>query len=281
MHGEGTQQENFPQLHISLPLADELFINTKTTLKEIQKKIDSTKKPFSLNLNGTLEIEVNAKYKKEQQTMNIAGIIEGSDPELKNEYLIIGAHLDHVGEQADKLLFPGANDNASGSAAVLEIAKVYAKNQIKPKRSVIFVLFASEEQGMIGSEFFADHLPVPAEKIIAMFNLDCIGYGDSIQIGNGKSSPVLWYLARQTDSLYTNRMVELTWGGGGADASAFHNKSIPCLYFVSTNSYEHLHRPSDTYKTLNKKLFEKITQLAFLMSIQVANGYYKREVILQ
>ena len=281
MHGEGVQHENFPQMHISLPVADEFFINTNKSLKVIQKIIDSTKMPYSFSLNKIIEMEVNAEYKKEQPTMNIVGIIEGSDPQLKNEYLIIGAHLDHVGKQADEILFPGANDNASGSAAVLEIAKVYAQNKIKPKRSIIFVLFTGEEQGMVGSEFFVNHLPVPVEKVIAMFNLDCIAYGDSIQIGNGKSSPKLWYLAKQTDSLYTKMMVEQTWGGGGADATPFHKKSIPCLYFVTTNSYEHLHYMTDTYRTLNTVLFEKITKLAYLVSLQVANGYYNKEIVLQ
>jgi hypothetical protein len=281
MHGEGVQHENLPQMHISLKLADEFFYKTNKSIKIIQKLIDSTKLPSSFNLNTILEMEVNAEYKKEQPTMNIVGIIEGSDPEFKNEYLVIGAHLDHVGRQADGILFPGANDNASGSAAVVEIAKVYAQNKIKPKRSIIFVLFTGEEQGMIGSEFFVNHLPVPIEKVIAMFNLDCIGYGDSIQIGNGKSSPKLWYLAKQTDSLYTKMLVERTWSGGGADATAFHKKSIPCLYFVSTNSYEHLHYMTDTYETLNTVLFEKITRLAYLVSLQVANGYYNKEIVLQ
>ncbi len=281
MHGVGIQNENFPQMHISIPLAEEVFDKTNKTIKIIQNIIDSTKTPYSFSLNRIIEMEVNAEYKKEQPTMNIVGIIDGSDPKFKDEYLVIGAHLDHVGKQADEILFPGANDNASGSAAVIEIAKVYAKNKIKPKRSIIFVLFTGEEQGMAGSEYFVNQLPVPVEKVIAMFNLDCIGYGDSIQIGNGKSSPKLWYLAKQTDSLYTKMMVEPTWSGGGADATAFYKKSIPCIYFVSTNGYEHLHYMTDTYGTLNTVLFEKITRLAYLISLQVANGYYNKEIVLQ
>lgn len=108
-----------------------------------------------MNLTTKAQIEVSAIYEQNARTMNVIAMIEGSDLKLKDEYVIVGAHLDHVGSQAD-LLFPGANDNASGSAAVLEIAKAFTNGGLQPKRSIVFVLFASEEQGLNGAKHFVE-----------------------------------------------------------------------------------------------------------------------------
>ncbi|MBP1683647.1 MAG: putative aminopeptidase [Ignavibacteriaceae bacterium] len=212
--------------------------------------------------------------------MNVVGLLEGNDPELKNEYLIIGAHLDHVGSQAG-LLFPGANDNASGSAAIFELANAFQTSSLRSKRSIIFVLFASEEQGLYGSKFFVKNMNIDTNKVIAMLNLDCIGYGDSIQIGNGKSAPELWKLTDEIDELNSNLMIKDTWKGGGADLTPFHEKGIPGLYFVSKYSYDHLHLPTDTPETLNPDLFESIVKLAYLTAREVADGNYHKETTIK
>jgi hypothetical protein len=278
MHGEGEQPVDFPQLHISIKAANDLLSKVGLTISDCQTKIDEKKKPFSFLTQTKAKVVATTYYQKEARTMNVVALLEGSDPVLKNEYVVIGAHLDHVGSQAG-LLFPGANDNASGSAGVLEIAKAFSFYKTKPKRSIIFVLFASEEQGLFGSKHFVENLKVPKEKIVAMLNLDCIGYGDSIQVGNGKSAPQLWQIAKQFDDKNFKLMVNDTWSGGGADATPFHEKGIPSLYFVSKYSYDHLHLPTDTVETLNPDLFESIVKLAFLTAKQTADGNYQREEV--
>lgn len=270
IHGEGEQMINFPELHIDLPVADELLDGSGYFLKDLQTKIDSTKKPFSLQLKHQAAINVIAKYEKEKEVPNVIAFLEGSDTNLKNEFVIIGAHLDHVGGQAGKIYFPGANDNASGSAALLQIARAFSALDKKPKRSICFAFFASEEQGLYGSTFLANNLPFPKEKLKAMINLDCVGYGDSIQVGGGESSPAFWNTAKKLDAETSKLMVKQTWKGGGADAEPFFQKGIPTLYFVTTNSYKHLHMLSDKPETLNKNLFEAITKLAFLTTLKIA-----------
>jgi hypothetical protein len=276
MHGEGEQTIDFPQLHISLDAANTLLSKTGFTISDCQTKIDEKKKPLSMILTTKAQIEVHASYEKNARTMNVVAMLNGKDEKLQEEYVIIGAHLDHVGSPAG-LLFPGANDNASGSAAVLEIAEAFVKGGIEPKRSVIFVLFASEEQGLNGAKHFVDSWKKGYDKITAMINLDCVGYGDSIQVGNGKSSPELWKIANEIDETSFNSMVDRTWSGGGADATPFYEKDVPCLYFVTTNSYDHLHLPTDEVSTLNPTLYEKIVRLAHLTTLEVANGNYQRE----
>ena len=280
MHGEGEQRDSFPQLHISLEAANDFLSLINMSINECQSRVDDKKAPFSFLTRRKAEIKVNTHYEVSAKTMNVVGLLEGNDSELKNEYLIIGAHLDHVGSQAG-LLFPGANDNASGSAAVIELAKAFQKSETKPRRSIIFVLFASEEQGLFGSKFFVENLKIDTNKIIAMFNLDCIGYGDSIQIGNGKSSPKLWRIANEIDGSNSNLMVNDTWKGGGADLTAFYEKGIPGLYFVSKYSYDHLHLPTDTPETLNPVLFESIVRLAYLTAREIADGNYHKETTIK
>ena len=280
MHGDGEQLDSFPQLHISLEAANDFLNSTGFSISKYQKLIDDNKTPYSLLLGTNAIIKVVAEYEKEAKTMNVVGKIEGTDPKLKDEYLVIGAHLDHVGSQAG-LIFPGANDNASGSAGVLELAEAFQFSHTKPKRSILFVLFASEEQGLLGSKFFVENLMNDTSKIIAMLNLDCIGYGDSIQVGNGKSSPELWKIADSTDEINSNLMVKDTWNGGGADATPFLEKGIPCLYFVSKYSYDHLHLPTDTPETLNPELFENIVKLVYLTAREVADENYLREKVIK
>lgn len=279
--GSGEQNIDFPELHIDIPVANEILNETGFTLKDLQTKIDSTKIPFSLSTKNKVTIKVKTDYAKEKRTMNVVGLLEGKDKKLKNEYIVIGAHLDHVGGQGGKVYFPGANDNASGSAAVMEIAQAFAEGEIENKRSVVFVLFTCEEQGLYGAKYLANHLPVKPEQVVAMMNMDCIGYGDSIQIGNGKSAPHLWQIAKQIDMRNDKMMIDATWNGGGADAAPFHEKGIPVIYFVTKNSYEHLHELTDKPETLNKSLYQQITKLAFLTVKEIAEGKYKRETVLK
>ncbi|MFZ4591132.1 MAG: M20/M25/M40 family metallo-hydrolase, partial [Ignavibacteria bacterium] len=157
MDGEGEQLENFPMIHVDLPVVSEIFDKSGKDLKSLQTEIDDTKATKSFTTNQIVKIEVNAKYDKSRKTMNVAGLLEGSDPVLKNEYLIIGAHLDHVGGQAGEIYFPGANDNASGSASVLEMARTFVKSGVKPKRSIVFILFSNEESGLNGAKFYAEN----------------------------------------------------------------------------------------------------------------------------
>lgn len=280
MHGEGEQLEDFPQLHISIDAANALLNRLGFSIKECQTKIDEAKSPHSFITGSKAQIKVKAYYQKEARTMNVVGLLDGSDPHLKDEYLILGAHLDHVGSQAG-ILFPGANDNASGSAAIIELARVFSLDSQKPKRNILFVLFAAEEQGLFGSKHFVENLKIDPERIIAIFNLDSISSGDSIQVGNGKSFPELWNIAKRIDKENFNLVVEDTWSGGGADLTPFYEKGIPGLYFVSKYSYEHLHLPTDTPETLNQVLYENLVKLVYLTAKEIAGGNYKRETTIK
>jgi hypothetical protein len=276
LEGDGPEDARFPMLQVSDSVAQGMLKPAGLDLAALEAEIDSTKSPRSHALPVSVRVDVRAHYHARQPSVNVVGFLEGSDPALRGQAVVVGAHLDHVGSQGD-LYFPGANDNASGSAAVLALARAFARPDLRPRRTVFFALFSSEESGLQGSRRFVERPPVPLETIVAYLNLDCVGVGDSIQVGGGKTSPKLWRIARDLDRRGARLTIEETWGGGGADAAPFAEKKIPTLYFASRYSYRHLHLPSDTPATLNPRLFEALTRLAYQTAWKVAQGEYAGE----
>ncbi|MCX7975317.1 MAG: M28 family peptidase, partial [Candidatus Aminicenantes bacterium] len=143
---------------ISEKVADMIFKEVNSSSAEIRKALENYKRPISFPLKSKLFYSVSSRHLANGIGYNICGWVEGSDPKLKKELIIVGAHFDHCGQHMG-LLFPGANDNASGSATVMAIAKAFASLRKKPKRSVMFVLFGGEEMGLQGSTYFAQNLP--------------------------------------------------------------------------------------------------------------------------
>jgi hypothetical protein len=276
LEGPGPEDEGFPRLMVDLPVADQMVRTAGVGLGDLKAAIDSTRQPHSRELNLSVRIGVKARYRAQQPSVNVVGVLAGSDPALRDQALVVGAHLDHVGHQGD-IYFPGANDNASGAAAVLAIAQAFAQGGARPKRSVVFVLFSSEESGLFGSKRFVERPPVPLAKMVAYINLDCVAVGDSIQLGSGKTSPRLWQIARDLDARGARLSVADTWGGGGADAAPFAQQGVPTLYFASKFSYPHLHQPGDVLATLNPPLYEALARLAYRTAWTVAAGDYPGE----
>lgn len=268
---------NFPMIHAGERFTDSLFSKLPYKPLDYYQMINRDKAPHSIETEKSVYININAMYFDAKKTYNVVGMIEGSDPKLKDEYVILGAHLDHVGFQGDNLYFPGANDNASGVAGLIAIADAIGKLNTKPRRSIVFVVFSSEESGMKGSKYFVDNLPVAPNQVLAMLNFDCIGQGDSIAIGGKLSYPNLWGIAKKLDKKYTKLLSDKTFGGGGADAQAFHEVGIPTLYFNTSGGCKYLHQVTDKPSTLNKELFEKTAYLGYVTALELANGKYKRE----
>ena len=217
--------------------------------------------------------EVTSRRRRTWQ--NVIAAFPGNDPNFKNEYVLVTAHLDHVGFQGDSLYYPGANDNASGSAIVMEVARMWRKSRIKPDRTIVFALFSCEEHGLDGSKFFANNFPGDTVKIAAILNIDCAGYGDSLMIGGGKSVPTLWGIS-QTYGI-NKPLSQRTWYGGGADAQPFFEKGVPSLYFATVNSYTYLHRPEDKPETLNPAMLELTADIVFKTTLKIASKDYKKE----
>jgi len=195
-------------------------------------------------------------------------MLEGTDPHLKEQIMVIGAHYDHLGMGGPESRLPdtvavhhGADDNASGTAGVLELAQAFAGSRNILGRSMIFVAFTGEEEGVLGSDYYVKHPIMPLEKTVAMLNMDMIGRLNSRKlIVNGVgTSPGFESLARKynTDSMFVLRLTRD--GYGSSDQSNFYLKKIPVLFFF-TDIHPDYHRPSDTYDKINYSGMEQVVR---------------------
>jgi len=255
----GEASSTIPVMQISRRVADLLLATGgAASLSDLQKTIDSTATPKSMALRD-VEIAGDVALKRSSaQVRNVVGYLPGSGVHA-DEFAIVGAHYDHLGtgQLGHTLGLPGsiyhgADDNASGVAAVLEIAAQVAKAP-PPPRSIIFVFFTAEEEGLIGSDWFVNHPPVPLEKVVAMLNMDMVGRlrNENLLVGG-------WGTAANFDSIVKSAVVgtpihtqSFEKGGlGPTDHMSFALKKIPVL-FLFTGLHADYHRPTDTADKIN------------------------------
>lgn len=205
----------------------------------------------------------------ELPTQNIVAFLPGSDPSLRGQTIIIGAHIDHLGRSPASALDPeardairnGADDNASGTAAVLEMARLLSARP--PRRSVLFVNFSGEELGLLGSQYFVEHAPVPVDSIVAMLNFDMVGRmrGDSLivyGVATAREMPLVLDSANAPLRLSISRVGD---GFGPSDHSSFFARGIPVLHFF-TNIHEDYHRATDDAEKINAAGAARVVALA-------------------
>jgi hypothetical protein len=216
---------------------------------------------IGLNLTGrpkaTASLTV-ALTKKQVEAANVVGILPGTDPALKNEAIVIGAHYDHLGHGGEgsldvnsKEIHHGADDNASGTSAMLELAARFAKAK-NNKRTIIFIAFSGEEEGLIGSKFYVNNPLFPLDKTVAMINMDMVGRlkDGKLTVGGIGTASEFKALA-EAKNMGAKYTLELSEDGfGPSDHSSFYGKQVPVL-FLFTNSHADYHKPSDTADKIN------------------------------
>lgn len=201
-------------------------------------------------------------------TQNVFALRRGTDAALRGEYVVVGAHFDHLGSSTDGALDPdshalrlGADDNASGTAAVMELARIFARNPAR--RSIIFANFSGEEQGLLGSEYFVEHSPVPLDSIAAMVNFDMVGRlrADKLIVYGVATAAELPALLDSANMVAPLQVAAQGDGFGPSDQSSFYAKDIPVLHFF-TDLHEDYHRASDTPDKINAAGEARVVGLA-------------------
>jgi Zn-dependent M28 family amino/carboxypeptidase len=238
---------------------------------------------IGLKAKGTSGFRQPFANKKGVKHTNVVGLLEGSDATLKKEYVVVGAHHDHLGNK-DDTLFPGADDNASGVATLLEIAAALKENGA-PKRSVLFVTFDGEERGLIGSKHFIEKPPVPIGSIVAMINFDMVSRGAATHVcvcGKSESPELIAHAEANAEraGIALNFDYDAKWRNS-SDHGSFANAQIPWLYF-GVEDHEDYHKPTDTADKVDRAKIEKIARLGYLTLRGVAEaekppGYVKPE----
>lgn len=226
------------------------------------------------------------KHTKGRETQNIIGYVEGTDPDLKHEVVVVGAHMDHVGKagqrgpgkvggpKGDDDIWNGADDNGSGTATVMEVARAFMEAGIKTKRSVIFVWFSAEEWGLLGSAYYVNHTPkeFPIEDHVAMINLDMVGRNPNRPCsvsGGGTWSGWRTLLEKADDGIGADFRLS-SEVGGGSDHVSFARKGVPCLHFF-TGFHSDYHRVSDHVDRIAFDRAAKIAQAIVRLTAYVAN----------
>lgn len=274
---------DIPVVNISRSMIDTLLNNSKNQfIADLENSINKTKKSNSFHLFEKLLVKTDLQLNK-QLTQNVYGILEGSDASLKNEYIIIGAHYDHLGfggpgsgsRMPDTVVVHnGADDNASGVAGLIEMAqKLYAEKN-KLKRSVIFVAFSAEELGLLGSKYFAKNLPVKTTQIKAMVNFDMIGRLQTTDpyiliSGTGTSAESENLL----NELGKNTKILLKFspeGYGASDHASFYAQNIP-VFFFTTGAHEDYHTPFDDAERINYEGEKQVLDFAYMLISNLVN----------
>ena len=265
--------EGFTAAMISTKAADTLFAELALTAAEVERELEAKKTPHSFALRASVRYRVSSRHFPNGVGYNIVGLIQGSDPRLRDQCIVVGGHFDHCGRHMG-MLFAGADDNASGSATVMAIAEAFAKYGTRPKRSVLFVLFGGEEQGLIGSSYFAEHLPAPFTKVDAMFNFDMTGEGDGTNYGCTPEPPEL----KRTIEIANKGVgtIRRDWpikevGVRSSDYAPFFQKGAACAAFFSNGPHVAYHQTGDTIYRINPDMLADVARLGFLSAYRWAD----------
>lgn len=211
------------------------------------------------------------------ETENVVGFLGGSHPERSKEVIVIGAHYDHLGKDAETgAIYPGADDDASGTSVMLEVAEAFASDEQRPERSLVFIAFGAEELGLIGSSYYVAHPLRPIAETRWMVNLEMMGRGDEGKV-------TLMLLSRLPDALLDvigeNAMelgLEPVDGGTAhirsGDQFPFHDAKVPILCFYGGENHPDYHQPSDTADKIQPEWMQSVGRLVYRSIAACANG---------
>jgi aminopeptidase YwaD len=267
-----------PVIQVTRSVANKILQETGFTIETLESEIKEKSTSISVETNTVVSAHVNIVPEK-TESQNVAALLPGIDSELKNEYVIVGAHYDHLGmggqgsgsRTVDTIaVHYGADDNASGVAAVIELAEKLAGEK-KNRRSIIFAAFGAEEMGLIGSKAFTGNPPFETENMVAMFNFDMVGRLDSVSnslsIGGTQT-------AKESEELISrlNPGFKLALSGEGigpSDHASFYLQDIP-VFFISTSAHSDYHTPLDGADAINYTGTKQVTEFAHLLVRELA-----------
>ncbi len=272
--GRMARPVEIPVLNVNLATANRLLQSARLSVASIVEKITTTRQPLSQPIpNRRVEMSVSIEPRK-GIARNVIGFLPGSDPAKREEIIVIGAHYDHVGFGEVGSLAPesgdvhhGADDNASGTAGLLELARMLSAERERLGRSVLFIAFSGEEEGLVGSAYFVRNPTVPLDKIVAMLNLDMIGRmtNDRLSVSGIGSSPQWEEMVKSANSEGLTLSLSQS-ATGGSDHTSFFLRNIPVLFFF-TGMHPDYHRPSDTWDKINYEGQAKVVQMVYRVAV--------------
>jgi hypothetical protein len=274
----GPENVGIVMVQVKNAIADGWFQAAGKTLKDVQDQINSNTKPAPFAFPDSLHLALNIDIETTRATVdNVLAWLPGQT----DEYVIIGAHYDHLGRgNFDSLapsqvgqIHPGADDNASGTAGVLELARLLAPERGKLKRSILFMDFAGEELGLLGSAEWVKEPTRPLKKAVAMLNMDMIGRikDDKVYIGGVGTGSTFNSVLEQAQKEAPFKIESSAGGYSSSDHTSFVTRKIPVLFFFS-GLHSDYHKPSDTWDKINGTSAARLLDMVASVALQLANA---------
>ncbi len=270
LKGNFPYQSKLPSVKANVRVANALSVGLETSLSTIRSLIDENGKPMSFPLEVDARLQVNAVYTQSAKSYNVVGKLEGKHKTLKNRYILVSAHTDHVGYQGG-LIFNGADDNASGVSVLYELIRSFPYLVQKPDRSILIVGFSGEEKGLIGSKYFVNNPPVPLNKIDAVINLDMVGQGSFIALFRGLKHPSI-YSAFAGNADIAGIKITSSDDNPSSDQKPFVDAGVPAVMLLTIGEHVGYHTANDDADNLSVQLLEDVAQLTLLSVWTLANG---------
>lgn len=274
-----TTDAGLPVIYVTAAVADWLLDGSAESTQTLKTKIEKTQKPNSFIIPASRADVVTDLDHERRLTANIIGKLPGSDPQFQEQAVIIGAHYDHLGRSSEGALDPdkageihnGADDNASGTAGMLELAQYFAAQNQRPRRSLIFMAYSGEELGLLGSAHYVKQPTFPLAQTTAMINMDMIGrMKDSALVVQGVGTAPQWQPLIERMQPPELKLSLKKEGPGPSDHSSFYQKNVPVLFFF-TNQHEDYHRVTDDADKINVEGEARILQFISHLVTEIAN----------
>ena len=273
----GTDEESkIPVVHVGEGVIAQFF-GSVDSLRSLEAEIDRNVSPRSFPIAGSEAFIRTSTSIQEFHANNVVGLLPGSDPAHAGETVIVGAHYDHLGEMkvhkpGERYIFKGADDNASGTCALLGVAAAAGGLSRAPRRSILCIAFSGEEKGLFGSEYYARHPLRPLKTTVAMLNMDMVGRNaeDTLYMVGSDSSPDIARIAREEDWIPAFALVDQTLTMGGSDHMSFMKRNIPDLFFHSGLENEY-HTVNDVPELIDIHKIDRVAELVFLTAYHIAN----------
>jgi len=263
---------NFFIVSVEKKVTDFIFKDLSLELRYLLREIEEKGSPFSIETGVEAFLSFKTDFDEKREARNVLAKITGNDEKMRNEYLILGAHLDHLGRNPLGEVMNGANDNASGTAVVMEVARVLNTNRSQFKRTIIFALWAGEEQGLLGSKYYVEHPLFPLEKTIVYLNLDMVGQGkEALNFWGEYYGPQIWRILKERlPHKILERIKPGRGGPGGSDHTPFLMEGIQAFALMSDGYHLKYHQSRDDFDLIRPEVLrisgEFVTQALEILS---------------
>ncbi|MDR4493651.1 MAG: M20/M25/M40 family metallo-hydrolase [Nitrospirales bacterium] len=247
---------------------DQLLQATQGSLQALQQAANDTHTFQSMPLPILTHLHWESRFLPGTLT-NVIGMLPGRDPKLRDEIILVGAHRDHFGKQAG-LDFPGADDNASGTAVMLELAKKLSESARLPRRTILFVSFDGEERGLLGSTVYVSDPALPLGETVAMVNLDHLGVGNgNLTVGITRLDTTL--VQQVANQATLGDKVKIYGFFPGGDHVPFYEAGVPTITIVSSGSHPHFHQSSDTFESVQPETLSTAAHFLYSLMTRLAD----------